>query len=67
MADEPEPRTHDFGPGRRCWGHDYTISSVRDGGKEIQVSGWGCDGASICQGDYLLLEAPGGQRAPGTR
>lgn len=58
-----EPFTHDFGPGRRCWGHDYSISRVFDGGQRIRASGWGHDGQLIQEGDYLLLEAKGGQRA----
>jgi hypothetical protein len=35
-----EPRTHDFGPGHRCWGHDYTITKVIDGGQLLRVAGW---------------------------
>ncbi|MGW5173142.1 hypothetical protein ACWERY_02090 [Streptomyces sp. NPDC004082] len=58
-----EPATHDFGPGRRCWGHDYTISKVLDGGQKVCASGWGHSGKVIREGDYLLLEAKGGQRA----
>lgn len=67
MTDQPAPekasRTHDFGPGRRHWGHDYSISKVTDKGAHIQASGWGQDGALIQPGDYLLLEAPGERRA----
>lgn len=51
----PEPYTHDYGPGRRCWGHDYTISQVLDGGQRLRVSGWGHGGQLIREGDYLLL------------
>lgn len=58
-----EPRTHDFGPGRRYWGHDYTIDKITDGGQRAQASGWGHDGHLIKEGDYLLLTAPGGKRA----
>lgn len=54
MADDAH--THDFGPGRRHNGHDYAIHRVIDGGKEIRVSGWGCDGRSIQPQDYLLLQ-----------
>jgi hypothetical protein len=50
-----EPRTHDFGPGRRFWGHDFCIDKVVDGGQHIQASGWGHDGALIRPGDYLIL------------
>lgn len=58
----PEPMTHDFGPGHRCWGHDYTITKVHDGGQRIQASGWGHDGRLIQEGDYLLLDK-GSQRS----
>lgn len=62
-APEKAPRTHDFGPGRRCWGHDYSIDKVLDGGQRIRASGWGHDGRLIEEGDYLLLEAPDRKRA----
>ncbi|MFE7535236.1 hypothetical protein ACFU67_13300 [Streptomyces rhizosphaericola] len=55
-----EQRTHDFGPGRRRWGHDYTITRRGEGNRTIKASGWGHDGAPIQEGDYLLLQ--GGQR-----
>lgn len=58
-----EAFTHDFGPGRRCWGHDYSISKVLDGGQRVRASGWGHSGRLIKEGDYLLLESRGGQRA----
>lgn len=58
-----EPFTHDFGPGRRCWGHDYTIDKVHDGGQRVRATGWGHGGRLIREGDYLLLEAAGGKRA----
>ncbi|MFD8771390.1 hypothetical protein [Streptomyces sp. NPDC059916] len=57
-----EPRTHDFGPGHRGWGHDYSINKVRDGGQHVDASGWGHDGTLIQEGDYLLLTAPDGKR-----
>jgi hypothetical protein len=60
---EAEPFTHDFGPGRRCWGHDYSISKVEDRGQRVRASGWGHGGRLIKEGDYLLLEARGGKRA----
>ncbi|MEU8829386.1 hypothetical protein [Streptomyces sp900116325] len=67
MTDQPTPettpRTHDFGPGRRFWGHDYSITKSADGGQQIRASGWGCDGYLIKPGDYLLMEATGGKRA----
>lgn len=60
---DPQPFTHDFGPGRRCWGHDYTLDKVLDGGQRVRASGWGHGGRLIREGDYLLLEAKGRQRA----
>lgn len=53
-----EPRTHDFGPGQRCWGHDYTITNVIDSGQRLRVTGWG---PSMAVGDYILLA--NGQRS----
>ena len=47
-----EPRTHDFGPGSRAWGHDYTITKVIDGGRRLHVTGWG---PSMEVGDFILL------------
>lgn len=61
-AKQPEQFTHDFGPGRRCWGHDYTITKVHDGGQRVRATGWGHGGRLIHEGDYLLLESKGGQR-----
>lgn len=55
-------RTHDFGPGNRCWGHDFTITKVHDSGQRLEVSGWGHDGALIQPGDYVIL-AQGDQRS----
>lgn len=43
--------THNYN--RRCWGHDYAITSVRKGGLEISVVGWG---HGISAGDFMLLE-----------
>jgi hypothetical protein len=59
-VDEPiaakTPRTYDFGPGRRSYGHDVVIHQVVDGGRELHVSGWGPTfGGPIVAGDYLLL------------
>jgi hypothetical protein len=59
---EPEARVHDFGPGRCCWGHHYSVTDVRNGGQEISASGWGNDGSKIWEGDYLLLQSPDGRR-----
>lgn len=58
-----EPFTHDFGPGRRCWGHDYSISKRSDDGHHVRATGWGHSGRLIKEGDYLLLQAKGGKRA----
>lgn len=35
------PVDHDYGPGHRCWGHDYTVTRVIDGGKRLEAAGWG--------------------------
>ncbi|MFJ9771185.1 hypothetical protein ACIRVF_08070 [Kitasatospora sp. NPDC101157] len=48
--------THDYGPGKRIWGHDYAITRTIDGGQQLKASGWGPGGARIQQGDYLLLQ-----------
>lgn len=48
-----DPRTHDFGPGHRCWGHDYTITKVIDGGQRLRISGWG---PSMKVGEFMLLQ-----------
>lgn len=56
-----EPTTHNYGPGRRCWGHDYVITQTINGGQQLKVSGWGPLGLGpvigrIKQGDYLLIQ-----------
>lgn len=56
-----EPMTHDFGPGRRSWGHDYCINKVHDGGQRVDASGWGHDGKPIQEGDYLILDKGAGR------
>ncbi|MEV6580292.1 hypothetical protein AB0M92_19240 [Streptomyces sp. NPDC051582] len=48
----PEPTTHDFGPGKRCWGHDYSITKVVDSGQRLHVTGWG---PRMKEGDFMLL------------
>lgn len=51
----PELRTHDYT--RRCWGHNYEIVQVIDGGQQLRVAGWGpLAGPRIAEGDYLLLQ-----------
>lgn len=51
-----DPITHNFGPGRRYYGHDYCVQQVTSGGQHLRASGWGHDGRLIQEGDYLLLE-----------
>lgn len=46
--------THDYGNGKRVWGHDYTITDVRGNGQEISMAGWG---RGIENGDYMLIES----------
>lgn len=43
-------KTHDYTI--RTWGHDYTISKIIDGGKMIEMAGWG---SGIKVGHFLLL------------
>ena len=45
------PTTHDYGPGHRYWGHDYTFTPTA-GGQRGRAMGWG---QGIRTGDYLLL------------
>ena len=51
-----DPATHDFGPGKRCWGHDFSISRVEDSGRRVHASGWG---PRMSVGDYILLDNRG--------
>jgi len=44
------PQTHDYT--RRTWGHDYSTTSVIDGGMRLRIAGWGL---GIKAGDYLIL------------
>lgn len=53
-----EPTTHDFGPGRRALGHDYTITRTVNGGQRVHVTGWG---PRMAEGDFILLA--NGERA----
>ncbi len=46
-----DPVTHDYGPGNRHWGHDYSFTPA-DGGHRGSATGWG---RGIHKGDYLLL------------
>ena len=52
--------THDYT--QRCFGHDYTITDVRDQGAEISMMGWG---RGISEGDYMLIK--GQSKEPGVR
>jgi hypothetical protein len=44
---------HNYGPGRRRWGHDVAITKVD--GKRASVTGWG---TGIREGDIVLLPNP---------
>lgn len=48
--------THDYTT--RYWGHDYTISSIRNNGADISMMGWG---HGISDGDFILLQNNGGE------
>lgn len=51
-----EPVTHDYGPGKRGWGHDFSISRVGEGGLRLEAIGHGPRrGPMIRKGDYLLI------------
>lgn len=51
-----EPVIHDFGPGKRYWGHDYAITKNIDSGRRLRVSGWG---PQMKVGDLILLDNRG--------
>ena len=59
VAVAPDPVTHDYGPGKRFWGHDYSISKIERGGHRIKLSGW--SPVAIREGDFFLLENEGGR------
>ena len=48
----PTSETHDYGPGKRGIGRDYTFTPI-NGGLRAHAAGWG---SGISAGDYLLLE-----------
>ena len=52
-----EPQTHDYTCPKRGWGHDFTVMEIFDGGKTLDLSGWG---RGICEGDYLILPSKEG-------
>lgn len=54
-----DPQTHDYGPGRRFWGHDYTYTPGVDADKGSAM-GWGY---GLRNGDFLLLDDQHGGRA----
>lgn len=59
---DPKPVTHDYGPGKRCWGHDFTITRVINEGQCLKVTGWGpLIGPMIRAGDYLILDRSDGR------
>ena len=45
-------KTHDYGPGTRGWGHDYTWEPEPGGLRGTAIG----HGAGISNGDYILLE-----------
>jgi hypothetical protein len=50
--------SHNYGPGFRGWGHDYAITEVIDGGRQLRACGWGpLGGSRIAEGDFILLQA----------
>lgn len=44
---------HDFGPGHRCWGHNYEIMNVIDGGQRLRLAVWSSTRPRV--GDHMLL------------
>lgn len=52
--------THDYGPGKRGWGHDFGITKLWREGKRSSAYGWG---EGIRKGDFLLLDNQEGQAA----
>ncbi len=50
MNNNVSPKNHDYTV--RTWGHDYTITTVIDGGSCLHLVGWG---HGIENGDYLIL------------
>ena len=42
--------THDYTVSE--WGHNYHITSIRDGGNSVSLTGWG---RGLKKGDYLIL------------
>lgn len=54
-------KTHDFT--NRCWGHDYVIHKVIDGGNKLSMSGWK-DG--IAKGDFLIMSNNEGPKGSNT-
>lgn len=55
-AGDVAPATHDYGPNKRRWGHDYTIHKVYDNGLGLDLSGWGY---GLEEGHYILLDNQG--------
>jgi hypothetical protein len=57
-APSREPQTHDYGPGRRFWGHDYSFKMT--GPSSGRVTGWG---HGLRKRDFILLADQHGGRA----
>lgn len=55
-----EPQTHDYGPGRRFWGHDYAFKPLATDKNKGTAMGWGC---GLRKGDFILLDDQRGGRA----
>jgi hypothetical protein len=45
--------THDYSGEHRCWGHDYNVVRVVDGGMWLVLMG---HGRGIKEKDYLILD-----------
>lgn len=58
VSREREPQTHDYGPGRRYWGHDYAFTPQKD--YQIgRAMGWGY---GLRKDDFILLDDHHGGR-----
>lgn len=55
-----DTRTHDYGAGRRGWGHDYMCQRIDSTGRTVKAQGWGPSDTRIRRGDYLLLQGTNG-------
>lgn len=48
----PPPASHNFTKERLCWGHNYMINKIIDGGLKLEATGWK---GGIKEGDFFLL------------